>query len=199
MPSVLLAWLFGHEGYASGQTLAIRRDTLQAIGGFAAIANHLADDNRLAELVRSVGQRVVCPLTCCRLSITSPNMRLLIGHELRWMRTLKVLRPLSFCFLFVTFQPAARPALPSASLRLSRRSRPWAGCCSHCGGCPARAALLHRLGDSRPAARGHLASPNTGRVALLVWCRSFSNSRITWRGVEFHVAADGSMRSLRGQ
>src|ERR1700722_10855918 len=32
MPSVLLARLFGHDGFASGQTLCIRRDTLQAIG-----------------------------------------------------------------------------------------------------------------------------------------------------------------------
>ena len=33
VPSVLLAWLFGHEGYVSGQTICLRRDTLQAIGG----------------------------------------------------------------------------------------------------------------------------------------------------------------------
>src|SRR6202035_2890012 len=28
MPSVLLAWLFGHRNYASGQTMGLRRDTL---------------------------------------------------------------------------------------------------------------------------------------------------------------------------
>src|SRR6202041_3720369 len=34
MPSVLLAWLFGGACYASGQTLCLRRQTLQQIGGF---------------------------------------------------------------------------------------------------------------------------------------------------------------------
>src|SRR5580700_4168836 len=42
MPSVLLAWLFGYQGYVSGQTLCLRRDTLQAIGGLRGIADHLA-------------------------------------------------------------------------------------------------------------------------------------------------------------
>ncbi|HXN10138.1 MAG TPA: bacteriohopanetetrol glucosamine biosynthesis glycosyltransferase HpnI, partial [Steroidobacteraceae bacterium] len=59
MPSVLVAWLFGHDGYVSGQTLCIRAQTLQAIGGFPAMANHLADDYRMGELVRALGLRVV--------------------------------------------------------------------------------------------------------------------------------------------
>ena len=43
------------QGYVSGQTMCLRRDTLQAIGGLQAIANHLADDHRLGELVRGLG------------------------------------------------------------------------------------------------------------------------------------------------
>ena len=35
--------------------LCMRRDTLQAIGGLRRIANHLADDHRLGELVRATG------------------------------------------------------------------------------------------------------------------------------------------------
>ncbi|HZF15698.1 MAG TPA: glycosyltransferase, partial [Steroidobacteraceae bacterium] len=33
VPSVLLAWLFGYQGYVSGQTVCLRRDTLRALGG----------------------------------------------------------------------------------------------------------------------------------------------------------------------
>jgi ceramide glucosyltransferase len=33
MPSVLVAWLFGHREYASGLTLCLRRETLTATGG----------------------------------------------------------------------------------------------------------------------------------------------------------------------
>src|SRR6185437_5702347 len=59
IPSVLLARLFGHQGYASGQTLCLRRETLQGIGGLRAIADHLADDYRLGELIRDLGLRIV--------------------------------------------------------------------------------------------------------------------------------------------
>src|SRR5277367_4674737 len=59
VPSVLLAWLFGHDGYASGQTLCLRRETLAAIGGLPALANHLADDYRLGEMVRGLGLNIV--------------------------------------------------------------------------------------------------------------------------------------------
>ena len=50
---------FRPRGYVSGQTLCLRRDTLEAIGGLAAMANHLADDYRLGELVRALGLRIV--------------------------------------------------------------------------------------------------------------------------------------------
>src|ERR1035438_4400075 len=76
MPAVLLAWLFGYQGYASGQTLCLRRDTLDAIGGLRATADHLADDYRLCELIRALGLRtVLSPATVIRYHrYTYPNI-----------------------------------------------------------------------------------------------------------------------------
>src|SRR5215470_3106310 len=87
MPAVLLARLFGHRGYASGQTLCLRRATLRAIGGLEAIANHLAEDNRLGELVRELGQRIVLSHHLLRTTRREPSLACLADHELRWMRT----------------------------------------------------------------------------------------------------------------
>ena len=56
MPSVLLAWLFGHRGYASGQTLCLRRAILWRRSAACGVwLNHLADDYRLGELIRGAG------------------------------------------------------------------------------------------------------------------------------------------------
>jgi ceramide glucosyltransferase len=96
IPSVLLAWFFGHEGYASGQTLCIRRDTLQAIGSLRAIAGHLADDYKLGELVRARGGRIVLSRYLPRTEHAESSFGALQRHEVRWMRTLKILRPRSF-------------------------------------------------------------------------------------------------------
>lgn len=196
MPSVLLAWLFGHEGFVSGQTMAIRRDTLQAIGGLEAIANHLADDNRLGELVRGLGQRVVLSTYLMQAQHHEPDLRVLVQHELRWMRTLKVLAPLSYCFLFVTF------SLPLALLCLNFAVR---------GQSPATLAWLlflitvmarlglhfaHRLLDHRPLLADLWLLPLRDGLMCWVWFRAFFNSRVSWRGAEFEVAPDGVMRSL---
>jgi hypothetical protein len=46
-PSVRVAAMFGSRAFAFGATIAIRRHVLRRIGGFASIANQLADDYRL--------------------------------------------------------------------------------------------------------------------------------------------------------
>src|SRR5579872_2013007 len=53
MPLVVLGWFLGNRAYVSGQTLCVRRATLEAIGGLRVLADHLADDYRLGELVRA--------------------------------------------------------------------------------------------------------------------------------------------------
>src|ERR1700736_3236573 len=74
MPSVLLAWLFGHRGYASGLTLCLRRDTLQAIGGLRRLSNHLADDYELGALVRAVGLRIALSTYLPRTEHSEPSL-----------------------------------------------------------------------------------------------------------------------------
>jgi ceramide glucosyltransferase len=58
-PSVRLAHAFGSTRFAFGSTIALRRDTLQAIGGFEALRDTLADDFWLGELSRQRGLRTV--------------------------------------------------------------------------------------------------------------------------------------------
>jgi ceramide glucosyltransferase len=196
MPSVLLAWLFGHENYVSGQTLCMRRDTLQAIGGLRTIANHLADDYQLGQLVRSLGLRIVLSTYMLKAEHHEPTLESLVRHELRWMRTLSVLKPRSFRFIFFTFSlPLALLGLllvvPEAyfttvALPLFQVT------------VVARLALhlVHRVRDKRALFADLWLLPARDLLICWVWCRSFFTSRFTWRGSDFHVGADGIMRKL---
>ena len=103
IPSALLAALFGHRNYASGQTLCLRRQTLSALGGFAVMANHLADDYRLGELIRGLGLRIELSPTVVMAEHDEPSLDCLTRHELRWMRTIRALRPRSFRVMFLSF------------------------------------------------------------------------------------------------
>ena len=196
VPSVMLAWLFGHQGYVSGQTICLRRDTLQAIGGLQTLADHLADDYRLGELVRGLGLRIVLSPYLVRGVHHEPNLSSLTRHELRWMRTIRVLQPLAFRLVFVTF------SLPLAAFGIAGAA---AGSSLSTGalglfGITAAARLLlhfvHRLGDDRVATSDLWLLPVRDFLIGWVWCRSFFTSHVTWRGNEFAVDADGVMHSL---
>jgi len=194
LPSVLLARLFGHQGYASGQTLCLRRDTLQAVGGLTAIANHLAEDHQLGKRVRGLGLRIVLSRYLVDGEHHEPDLDSLSRHELRWMRTIRALRPRSFPWMFLTFSlPMAFFGISLVSLHAPPSMAAWLLFGS---AVMARLALhfAHRLRGERPLFSDFWLLP--ARDLLLCWvrCRSFFTSRITWRGNEFDVDANGVMR-----
>jgi ceramide glucosyltransferase len=196
MPSVLLAWLFGYQGYVSGQTMCLRRETLRAIGGFQAIANYLADDHRLGEMVSGLGLRIALSPYVVRAEHHEPSWDSLARHELRWMRTIRILRPRSYCLLFLSFSlplaivgillsvaqgPASMAAwtlfLTTLLARLVLHFVPW-------------------LRGDRPLLADLWLVPVQDLLMVWVWVRAFFTSRVSWRGSEFDVDADGVMRRL---
>ena len=196
MPSVLVAWLFGYQGYASGQTLCLRRDTLQAIGGLEAMANHLAEDHRLGEMVRGSGLRIVLSPYMLQAEHHEPNLDSLTRHEVRWMRTIRVLRPRSFRVIFLSFSlPLAILGIMLTGVEPSLSTTAWA-----LFGTTLIARLLvhfvHRLRGDRSLFSDLWLLPARDLLIWWVWCRSFFSSRVTWRGREFEVDANGIMRRL---
>ena len=196
VPSVLLAWLFGYEGYVSGQTVCLRRDTLDALGGLRVMANHLADDHRLGELVRGLGLRIVLSPYVVDGEHHEPTVASLTRHELRWMRTIHVLRPRSFRLIFITF------SFPLAVLGLiaALSESPFSAAAWVLFGISLLARLVlhfvHRLRDDRALVSDLWLLPVRDVLICWVWCRSFFTSHVTWRGKEFDVGSDGVMRPL---
>jgi ceramide glucosyltransferase len=196
VPSVLLAWLFGHQGYVSGQTVCMRRDTLRDIGGLPVLSDHLADDHRLGELVGKLGLRIVLSPYVVDGEHHEPNFSSLTRHELRWMRTLRVLRPRSFRMIFLTFSlPLAVFGIIAAGAGSSLSKTAWV-----LFGIAVLARLVlhfvHRLRDDRAPVSDLWLLPARDLLLCWVWCRSFFTSHVTWRGNEFAVGADGVMRPL---
>jgi ceramide glucosyltransferase len=195
IPSVLLAWLFGHQGYVSGQTICLTQDTLRTIGGFTEIADHLADDYRLGELVRRSGRRVVLSPYVVTGVHHEPSLHAVTRHEIRWMRTLAVLRPRSFRALFLTFSlplaaigfAFANEASPSAAVPILMGIIVLSRLIVH---------LVHRLGGSRSIFVDLWLLPVRDVLIFWVWFCSFLASEVHWRGVEFDVDSDGIMRRL---
>lgn len=196
IPAVLLAWLFGHQGYASGQTLCLRRATLEAIGGLQAVADHLAEDYRLGELVRERGLAILLSDYLVAAEHHEPDAGSLMAHELRWMRTTRVLRPRSFRWLFFTFTlPLAGLGLLLAAAASAPLGAAW-GLFGVALGARLGLHLVHRFGaGDRPLSDLWLV-PVRDLLLFWIWCRTFFISHVTWRGEAYDVGLDGVMRPL---
>src|SRR6202167_4783727 len=103
IPSVRLAALSGSRAFAFRVTIALRLQVLASIGGFGAIANQLADDYRLGQLTRARGLRTVLSAVVVETCVDERSCGDLLRHELRWLRTIRAVRPLGYFLSFITF------------------------------------------------------------------------------------------------
>ena len=102
IPSVLVARAWEAGPYCFGATMAVRRDVLQAIGGFQALASYLADDYILGAFANAQGLRVRLSPYVVESVISEPSLQSLFDHELRWARTVRSLRPIGYLLSFIT-------------------------------------------------------------------------------------------------
>lgn len=102
LPSASLsAWLGRQDCF--GATMAITRRRLEAIGGFEALADHLADDNVLGRLVRRDGGAIALAPVLPATTVGETRLADLVRHELRWMRTIRALEPVASLGLMLQF------------------------------------------------------------------------------------------------
>ncbi len=194
IPSVRVAALFGSRAFAFGATIALRREALDAIGGFRAIADQLADDYRLGELTRRRGLRTVLSDVVVDTAVDERTFHQLAQHGLRWLRTIRAVRPGGYASSAITF------SLPVAILG-----------CILAGGTPATLCLLAAtVGlrvmlhlDAQPRARSWSrvwsqlwAIPLADALGFALWCGAFVTREVQWRQGRYRVARDGSVQLI---
>jgi ceramide glucosyltransferase len=96
LPSVAVGVGLGLATPCMGSTIALRRDTLEAIGGFEAFADVLADDYAIGAAVRATGARSVVAPVLVAHGCAEARLGDLFAHELRWARTIRGVDPAGF-------------------------------------------------------------------------------------------------------
>ncbi len=186
-PSVFVACLFGSRAFAFGATLALRRDVLDQIGGFEAVADHMADDYRLGELTRSRGLRTVLSAVLVQTQVHEVSFASLVSHQLRWLRTIRGVRPVSYALAGVSFAvPLALAGVFIAGfdpltlnlfgLVLALRLL--------------SALAMPRTTPSRNAAE-ILLGPLSDLLSFVVWSCGLLGRRVIWRSTAFQIDTDG--------
>ncbi|WP_457351889.1 bacteriohopanetetrol glucosamine biosynthesis glycosyltransferase HpnI [Sphingomonas sp. UYP23] len=110
-----------------GSTIALRRETLDAIGGFARFADVLADDYAIGASVRALGLTVGVPPLLVAHACDEASFGAVWRHELRWAATVRDLTfwpyvgsvvglPLPLALLAALYWPAAGLILALAAI-----------------------------------------------------------------------------------
>jgi ceramide glucosyltransferase len=185
-PATLISEALGPVAFCHGQLSVVRRDSLAAIGGFAALANQLADDFMLGQLIARSGQRVVLSRVVVDVSVDEDFVSL-ARRELRWARTIRATEPIGHFWSVVTH------CLPlTASLLLAFPSSIGAAVLLATA---ALRVLLHRLVSARLGIAPEAAWVILAREAACcgIWLSGYAGRSIEWRGASFVVAKGGAL------
>ena len=174
-----------------GSTIALRRDTLARIGGFAAFKDVLADDNAVGQAVRGLGLAVAVPARPVLGHVcAATSARTLFEQDLRWSRTVRAVDPAGFAGSVVT------NPLPLAIIAwLTGGFGPWTAA-GVAAALACRLALQLQVCGFVGAGAGRLwLGPLRDAVSFAVFVASFWPGTLAWRGHRFAVRADGTMAS----
>jgi ceramide glucosyltransferase len=195
VPGVLSA-RFLEKGlhFGLGSTLAFRRPDLEAIGGFEALLDYLADDYELGRRIAATGKRVELSAATVTTFLPAYTLRQFFRHQLRWSRTIRDSRRWGYTGLLFTF------GLPWALVTLlAARGAAWAWALLALT-FAARLAVGFVTADvvlrDRRIFRYIFLLPLRDLIAPLVWAASFMGNRIHWRGDSF-VLKDGKLIRTR--
>jgi ceramide glucosyltransferase len=102
LPGAVLSRAVGRQD-CLGATMCLRWRDLARIGGFAALVDHLADDNVLGRRIAALGLRVALAQTVPLTTVPETGLGALFQHELRWARTIRALEPAGFAASFIQY------------------------------------------------------------------------------------------------
>jgi ceramide glucosyltransferase len=189
LPSVLSAARFHPMRFCFGATMAVRRPALEEIGGFPALASHIADDYMLGRLVTDAGYRIVLSPYVVENLVLEPDFATLMRHEIRWGRTVRSVQPLGYSFSFLTNSIPLALFLTVAS---GFAGYGWAALASAL----ILRIVLHYQVRATFGVRGLAAPwlvPVRDFVGLVVWGGSFFGRDVHWREQRFLLEADGQL------
>jgi len=191
IPGVLAARQLEGVRFGLGCTLAMSRKALDAIGGFAPIVDYLADDYELGSRIAKNGMRVALSDLVVETHVPPYSFGRYFEHQLRWARTVRSSRPVSYLGMALSFGQT----WALAALLLSRGApRAWAllGITVLVRWIVALVVGVGVLGD-RQVVRSFWLIPLHDFLSVLVWLGSYAGRRIHWRGHAF-ILQKGKLR-----
>ncbi|MBI2816838.1 MAG: bacteriohopanetetrol glucosamine biosynthesis glycosyltransferase HpnI [Acidobacteria bacterium] len=188
---VLLArWVEGVK-FALGATIATTKKQIAAIGGLSPLADYLADDYVLGNLIAAGGYRIHLSSTVVETVLPERSIQGWISQQLRWARTVRVCRPGGYLGLILTF------GIIFAAVAIILR--PHSGIALSLLFVTVSSRFLAAFGSGLVVCRDKTVAkffwllPIRDLVGFCIWVASFWGSQIVWRNKRFKLEKGGKM------
>jgi ceramide glucosyltransferase len=191
LPSVLVGRRYLAGRFALGATLVLRRSDLISVGGFAAIADYLADDYELGARIGAQGRRVHLSDYILTTILGAESLRQFWDRQIRWAKCARVSRWREYPGFLITFSTPLAMATATAS-----RLAPW-GVATVVTSITLRwgvAWLVSGQTDDRVLRRSLLWLPLSDLFVFFIWCAGGMGRGVVWRGQRFELTSDGRLR-----
>jgi ceramide glucosyltransferase len=180
---VLMAeWTEGIN-FALGASIVTTKRWLSKIGGFESIAGTLADDYELGLRIAEAGGRVLLSREPVWTMYPAQTAKSFWDHQLRWARTVRLCRPLSYLGLIFTL------GLPWAVLAALVAPTKWIAASYLLAYVVLRHVMAWTVGvwgvGDDVLRRKLWLVPLRDALYSVVWLASFASNRIVWSGQEF--------------
>ena len=189
LPGVVFGVRTGLATPCMGSTIALRGETLAAIGGFEAFAETLADDYAIGAAIRARGEKVAVPPLLVTHGSADASLADLWRHERRWAATVLGVEPLGHVASVIAMPlPLSLLALPFA---------PHAGAPAVLAAWLAQAVLVAasaRATGAKPFGSNALSLtllPIRDILGFAVYIASFATRSVVWRGEKLTMKPEG--------
>ena len=194
LPGVLVSTALEGIKFAMGQTIVIRRSVLEEIGGFAAIADYLADDFQLGFLPTQAGYKVVLSDYLIDHVMPQSAIAVSIHRQTRWLVGIRASRPWGYIGLIFTHGTVTSLlfllATGGSVLGWSVLSVAWV----------MRLAMawfvgIRCLGDP-VAQKLFWLVPLRDGISFVLWGYSLIGNTVEWRDRQFRLTRSGKLIAL---
>jgi ceramide glucosyltransferase len=188
---VLVANLLEGMKFGLGPTIGVRKEVLEQVGGYEKFYDYSANDFILGNLISKAGYQVALSSNVIDHIVNQSTFRKMWQNQLRWRVTERYCRPKGYVGMGLIF------AIPYGILGLlagGLLGHWWLGAALLGWSVINRLILAFAVGwvvlRDKPLLRKIYLYPLRDLLGFIVWCASFSGTKIAWRSSKFELQGE---------
>ncbi len=194
IPSVLVARRLEGITFGLGASMLFSREALNAIGGFEAIADYLADDYQIGNRLWQKGYKIILSRYVLEDRAGAMSFAGHLKHQIRWARTYRACRPKGFMGYGITY------VFPISCLLFIQQGPTLLSLTALCAAVGLRICLAlvicNKVILSKKWLRWLILLPVKDILGLGIWIWSLLGSAVVWRGSRYMILKGGKIRKM---